>query len=170
MSCVIQNPETEAMPGKLIIICGLPGSGKTTHAKTLERSLSGVRLCADEWMDALNINLWDEVARAKVETLQWSIGKRLLEIGQTVLIEWGTWGKSERDALRDQAKALGAKVELHYVSAPVDVLCDRIEVRQMEEPPITREQIEKWAKAFHVPTAEEAALYDNFWSNTTSSL
>jgi hypothetical protein len=30
----------------------------------------------------------------------------------------------------------------------------------MEDPPIRREQVQQWAKAFDVPTAEEMALYD----------
>jgi predicted kinase len=154
------------MAGTLIIVCGLPGSGKTTHAQALERSFGAVRFCADEWMDALNMNLWDESARAKIEALQWTVGQRLLAIGQTVLIEWGTWGRSERDALRNGARAVGARVELHYLSAPVDVLFERIQRRRMEELPVTREQVEQWAKALHVPTAEEAASYDDFWSNS----
>jgi predicted kinase len=153
------------MAGKLIIVCGLPGSGKTMHAKARERSLGAMRFCADEWMDALNVNLWDEPARARVEALQWTVAQRLLAIGQTVLIEWGTWARSERDALRERARALGAAVELHFISAPIDILFERIQRRAMEQPPITREQVETWEKAFHPPTAQEAALYDHFWSN-----
>jgi predicted kinase len=119
-------------------------------------------------MDGLNLNVWDESARAKVEALQWKLGQRLIAIGQTVLIEWGTWGRSERDDLREGARALGAKVELHYIREPVDVLFERIQRRRMEDPPIRHEQVEMWAKAFQVPTAEEAALYDHFWNNNST--
>src|SRR5262245_47911881 len=104
------------VPSGLIIVCGLPGSGKTTHAKSLEHSLSAVRLSPDEWMHALGINLWDESTRTKIEALQWSFARQLLSAGLTVIIEWGTWAKSERDALREQAKSLGATVELHYLA------------------------------------------------------
>src|SRR5690348_1028129 len=109
---------------KLIIVCGLPGSGKTTHAKQLETKLHGVRFCPDEWMDALAVDLWDEKMRARIEPLQWELGQELLALGVSVIIEWGTWGRSERDALRLRARELGAAVELHYVSASVDVLFD----------------------------------------------
>jgi predicted kinase len=117
---------------RLIIVCGLPGSGKTTHAKLLENRFRAVRLCADEWLQALSLDLYDEETRAKIEALQWKLGQELLALGLTVSIEWGTWGRSERDTLRNGARALGAAVELHYLSAPADVFFDRIQRRGME--------------------------------------
>jgi len=41
---------------KLAIVCGLPGSCKTTYAKLLERKLGAVRFCPDEWLEALSLN------------------------------------------------------------------------------------------------------------------
>jgi predicted kinase len=145
---------------KLIIVCGLPGSGKTTHAKQLEAELRAVRFCPDEWMEALAVNLWDETMRGKIEALQWHVGQQLLASGVSVIIEWGTCGRSERDALRLRARELGAAVELHYFSASVDVLFERLQHRGMERPPITREQLVRWAEAFQTPTEEEIALFD----------
>lgn len=145
---------------RLIIVCGLPGSGKTTHARKLEAELDGIRLAPDEWMDALDINLWDEGMRAKIEALQWQFAQQLLTRGMTVIIEWGTWGRSERDALRLRARELGAAVELHYLSAPLDVLFKRVQCRAMENPPIQREQFAEWAERFQTPTTAELAQFD----------
>ena len=141
-------------------MCGLPGSGKTTLAKELERRLRAVRFSPDEWIDALSLDLYDEERRAKIEALQWKLGQELLAYGLTIIIEWGTWGRSERDALRLGARALGAAVELHYLHAPADVLFERIRRRGMEKPPIEREALSRWSEIFQVPTPEEMALFD----------
>ena len=145
---------------RLIVVCGLPGSGKTTLAKALETRLGAVRFCPDEWMEALSIDVYDGDRRARIEALQWKLTQELLTRGLIVIIEWGTWGRSERDALRDGARALGAAVELHFVHAPEEVLLERIRRRGMENPPITDEALAGWYKAFQAPAAEEMALYD----------
>src|SRR5258706_510230 len=92
---------------KLIIVCGLPGSGKTTMAKKLEETLSAIRFCPDEWMKDLSIDLYDEKRRSQIEELQWELAQKLLTRGLAVIIEWGTWGRSERDRLRLKAQELG---------------------------------------------------------------
>ena len=144
----------------LFIICGLPGSGKTTLAKHIEGSLSAVRMSADDWMTALSINLHSEEQRAKIEALQWELAKRLLSLRQNVVIEWGAWGKGERDAFRTEARGLGARVELYYLSAPLEELLARIQRRNMEDPPIEWAEVQKWADLFEAPTPTEMALFD----------
>jgi predicted kinase/GNAT superfamily N-acetyltransferase len=148
--------------GRLILVCGLPGSGKTTHATRLEGELQAHRLCPDDWMAARGIDVYDAAARARIEALQWKLAQRMLALGRTVIIEWGTWGRLERDKLREGARGLGAEVELHYLAAPVEVLFERVQRRGMEDPPITRADLEKWIASFQEPTAEEAALFDAY--------
>ncbi|MBV9267378.1 MAG: GNAT family N-acetyltransferase [Acidobacteriaceae bacterium] len=155
----IATPTLQNGP-RLIIVCGLPGSGKTSHAKEIEQTLRAVRFSADEWMDAMGINLWEGEARQRIEELQWKIAQQILSVGGTVIIEWGTWARSERDVLRTGARRLGAAVELHFLDAPVDVLFDRIHRRKMETPPITLEDIQRWAQIFERPSSEEMALFD----------
>jgi predicted kinase len=150
--------------GRLIIVCGLPGSGKTTYAKRLQASLHAIRFCPDEWMAALSLDIWDERRREKIEGLQWQLSQQLLALGFTAIIEWGTWGRSERDALRLRARELGASVELHYLSAPADVLLYRIQHRDAEDPPIKREQLLQWVNAFQAPTAEELMSFDRVFT------
>jgi predicted kinase len=144
----------------LFIICGLPGAGKTTLAKNIEGSLSAVRMSADDWMRALSINLHAEEQRTKIEALQWELAKRLLSLRQNVVIEWGAWGKWERDAFRTEARALGARVELYYLSAPLEELFARIQQRNMEDPPIEWPEVQKWADIFEAPGPAEMKFFD----------
>jgi predicted kinase len=152
--------ENIADGAKLILICGLPGTGKTSLAKQLEQQHKAVRFSADDWMDALAVSPYDEVMRDRVERLQWRLGRRLLSLGLTVIIEWGTWGRAERDALRVEARSLGASVDLYYLSAPLETLFARIQQRGAEDPPIERSALARWAKQFEAPTAEEMALFN----------
>ena len=147
-------------PARLVIVCGLPGSGKTSHAKQVEQKLHAVRFCADEWMADLGINLWESEARQRIEQLQWKTAQRILSIGGNAVIEWGTWARSERDALRICARQLGAAVELHLLDAPLEILFDRIRRRNAETPAITFEDMQKWAQVFERPSSEEMSLFD----------
>jgi predicted kinase len=126
----------------------------------LESRLRAIRFSPDEWMKVLSLDLYDEERRGRIESLQWKLGQQLLALGLAVIIEWGTWGRSERDTLRREARALGAAVELHYLAASEEVLFDRVERRGMESPPIRKEDLAKWFKLFQAPTPEEMALFD----------
>ena len=145
---------------RLIIVAGLPGSGKTTLARHLEQAYTAVRLSADDWMDRLGINLHAEEERGRIETLQWEIAQRLLVLENIVIMEWGTWGRWERDILRLRARELGAAVELRYLAAPLDELFRRIQVRATEDPPIQWEAVQRWGDIVEVPTSEEIELFD----------
>jgi predicted kinase len=74
--------------GRLIVVCGLPGSGKTTLALVLESRLRAIRFSPDDWMDALSVSLYDEDVRERIEALQWKLAQDLLAQGLTVIIEW----------------------------------------------------------------------------------
>ena len=145
---------------RLIIVCGLPGSGKTRLARAIESTVEAIRFCPDEWMEALSIDLYDEETRGKIEALQWQFAQDLLKLGFAVIIEWGTWARSERDTLRLKARELGAGVELRYLTAPPDVLFERLQHRARENPPIKQDELRRWSKIFQEPTPEEMELFD----------
>lgn len=146
--------------GRLIIICGLPGAGKTTLAQRLAERRQGSIFSPDDWMDALGIDLWDSAKRKGIEDLQWRQAQDLLRLGGTVIIEWGTWARSERDTLREGARALGAQVELYFVDAPPEILHQRTSARGREIPPLTLADLQVYSAAIERPDDAEFALYD----------
>ena len=73
----------------LFLMVGLPGSGKTTRAKELERETGAIRFTPDEWHlflfgddfhDPQEHELHNQ-RHDKVEALMWQVGKRLLAQG-----------------------------------------------------------------------------------------
>jgi predicted kinase len=149
---------------RLILICGLPGSGKTTLAKQLARVVPAVRLCTDEWKHDLGIDYYDEEMRIRLEKRLGRLCQELLGLGQSVILENGFWAREERDELRLAARNLGVAVELRYLEAPVDELWRRLDIRNHEAQPgtapIKREDLERWADRFEAPDAAELALFD----------
>lgn len=148
------------MSATLFIITGLPGVGKSTRAAALEASSGAVRMEPDGWMSELKLDLWDEERRFIIETMQWRLSRRFLVAGVSVIIEWGTWGRDERLRLATEAKALGARTELYWLTAPLEVMQARIAARGRENPPITLENIEEWVGLFQTPDGEELQAYD----------
>ncbi len=92
---------------RLILICGLPGSGKTTLAKQLASEVPAVRFCPDEWKHDLGIDYYEEQSRVRLEERLWRLGQELLGLGQSVIFENGFWAREERDELLLAARTLG---------------------------------------------------------------
>ena len=138
----------------LFLICGLPGSGKTTLAKQLERERPALRLTPDEWIVALGIDTFDEPQRVTVEAIQWNLAERALALGVDVVIDFGVWSRQERDDFRSRAEALGARVELRFLDAARDELWMRLVRRGGKLP--SESVFDYWCnELFERPTSDE---------------
>ena len=153
------------LSGRLILLCGLAGAGKTTLAKQLEAD-GAVRMCPDEWLVALGFDIYDKDARVAVERLQWELSQTLMLRGVTVVDECGVWQRRERDLRRTWARAHGIPVELRFLDAPVEVLTARIAERNRTAPEgaprIDPGLVALWDDWIERPDADELALFDPF--------
>jgi predicted kinase len=149
--------------GRLILLCGLAGAGKTTLAKRLEAD-GAVRMCPDEWLVALGFDIYDRDAREAVNDLQWAMARTLVVRGVTVVDESGVWLRRERDDRRAWARAHGIAVELRFLDAPVEVLTARVAERNRTlpagAPHIDPALVAFWDDRIERPDADELALFD----------
>ncbi len=149
---------------RLVLICGLPASGKSTLARQLAPKIPALRLDKDGWVAQLGGDLWDAEFRDRLERQLWLHSQKLLARSQSVILEWGHWARVERDEKRLGARALGVGVELHYLHAPLEELIERAERRttsgEWTAAPITRAHFEEWATMFQPPDEEEFLLFD----------
>lgn len=145
----------------LHLTVGLPGAGKTTLARELERDTGALRLTPDEWMVPLFGVDWADFG-GKRDVLEgrliW-VAHRVLRLGGSVILDFGCWSSDERYALRSIAELAAAGFELHYVTLPEDERRERATARWREAPEETFAmsiaEHERFLASFTPPTAAE---------------
>jgi predicted kinase len=147
---------------RLFVVVGLPGSGKTTVARAVAARWDAVRMNPDEELRRLGVDLFDEEARARLEARMTADTARLLAAGRSVVVEFGSWTRAERDALLALARAAGAAAELHVLDPDLEVIWRRLDRRNREpgEAVIDRATLESYLPYWHPPTAAERAAWD----------
>jgi len=146
---------------RLVLLCGLPASGKTTLAREIADTYGAVRLNPDEWELALGIDPFDAEFQVRLEAEFSRLAERLLVLGTSVVLEWGFWARSERDEKLELGRSLGAAVELRFLDVPYDELMRRVVDRHAKGGlAITASHMEGYRTIFQPPTDDELALYD----------
>ncbi len=142
----------------LFLTVGLPGTGKTTAARQLERQ-GALRLTKDDWVKALYGTENPAAAQAVIEGRLVEIALRGLELGIDVVVDFGLWSRDERTALRHAAAERGARVVLVHREVDPAEQRRRLDRRQSEAPgaswPMSDEELRDWAAAMETPSPGE---------------
>jgi len=123
----------------LHFICGKAGSGKTTLARALGRTVPAVVFCEDEWICKLGFeirSLDDFVAAStKCRSVIGPLAGDLLRLGVSVVFDFAGNTVKGRQWVRDLFEAAGADHVLHVIYAADAQCLANIHKRNDEKPP-----------------------------------
>ena len=136
----------------LFMLCGLPGSGKTTLARQLE--LQGVlALILDDCVALETGGSYDEKLGEEIAERQLQIALEILQHGRDVVLDWGFDSREERDRVRAKAEAIGAETRLLFLDVPRPELNRRIAGRTW--PQVSNRSLDRWTRIFEIPGPDE---------------
>ncbi|MBK7952047.1 MAG: AAA family ATPase [Deltaproteobacteria bacterium] len=167
--------ESQARPprARLVITCGLAGSGKTTVSGALVEALGAVRIRSDverkrlaglearaRSASPIGGGLYDREGSARTYAQLESLARSLLAAAQSVVVDAAFLDRSDRDRFRALAKETGVDFAIALCEAPVEVLRGRIAARlaagrdaSEADAAVLEHQLERYAP----PAGEELA-------------
>ncbi|MFC1416191.1 AAA family ATPase [Streptacidiphilus cavernicola] len=152
--------------GTVVLMCGLPGAGKTTYARGLVRR-GYARLSIDEavWerlgrRDAGLVlepeaydRLKDEVRREQRQELV-----ALMRAGRDVVVDYSFWSRAHRDDYKALVESHGCRWELVHLKADRATLERRVKARNDEDGAnsvtVEEQLLNRYLAAFEEPSGE----------------
>src|ERR1700712_1315543 len=118
---------------KAYLIHGFLGVGKTTLARKLEQEQNAIRFTHDEWMSRLYgkdppAPHFQEYAD-RVFSVMEEVWTRCLELGSSIVLDFGFWSRAERTHVHALVSKHGAESVLYRLTCPDAVARERIEQR-----------------------------------------
>ncbi|MFJ4191021.1 AAA family ATPase [Kitasatospora sp. NPDC089509] len=152
--------------GTVVLMCGLPGAGKTTYALGLVRR-GYVRLSIDEvvWRrlggrDAGRVLAAEEFDRLKEEVRR-EQRRELVDLmlaGRDVVVDYSFWSRAAREDYKELVERHGCRWELVHLKADRATLDRRLERRNNEDGAnavtVDRALLDRYLEHFEEPEGE----------------
>ena len=134
--CRLANPVANAaMKNRpsAFLLHGFLGAGKTTFAKRLKQEHHAIRFTPDEWMSRLYGDdppeaFFSDYSRRISEIME-STWSRFVEVGTSVILDFGFWSRAERNRIRGLVNLRGGDALLYHLSCSDDEAWHRITER-----------------------------------------
>lgn len=138
---------------QLAITCGMPRSGKTTLARSLEREDGWVRVCPDD----IRIALHGQPYVASAEPFIWAtaetMARTLLVGARKVIVDATNTTPARRAVWTQLASAFGLRLAIYLLDTPLDVCLAR------NNGWVPAEVMERMHRQFQRPTDAEGDVY-----------
>ena len=158
---------TRPQSGKLIMMSGLSGSGKTTVAKELAQSLGAIQIRSDAVRKHLSGTPLEQPGDPSIYTPEMTqqtynrlleLGTKLASLGFTVILDAKYDRRNLREPVITQAKQAQIPLEIVFCTAPDRVLRDRLLARTGDISDATVDLLESQKNSFEAFTEEEKLL------------
>lgn len=116
---------------KIILICGMICSGKSTLAERLTRTEGAVVLSCDALTKVIGDDLGDrhDAVAGRIQLYLRNMAVELARLGVNVILEWGFWRAADRAEMRRFLAECGVPQEWHYMDVSRDQLARNIRRR-----------------------------------------
>ena len=139
------------MRPKFIMLVGIPGSGKSTHAKSLIHTTNGIHLSSD----GIRAELYgDESTQGNPSEVFELMHKRTLEAlanGKNVIYDATNITRKDRASIMSKIPKY-VETECHIVWAPIETCIERDSKRERT---VGKEVIDRMLKRFQAPYYDE---------------
>lgn len=146
---------------RVVLMCGVAGSGKSTYARALEEE-GWLRLSIDvaAWRRGhrelpLPVELTDDIRAQQRQALVHAVRE-----GRDVVVDYSFWSRAQRDDYRRLARDAGAEVEVAYCPADPETARRRIErrndgPRSPDTYTVEAETLSSYLEGFEAPGPDE---------------
>lgn len=110
---------------KLLMLKGLPGSGKSTYARELVAKHHYTRVNKDDLRTMLHNSTHSKHKEQTVLAIRDAVVMEALEKGSNVVVDDTNFAPVHEARLRDLAKSFGAQFEVKFIDTPVETCIER---------------------------------------------